>query len=152
MLGDVVGDPGLEALEALLPGLIREYAADFVTVNGENAADGFGLTRGTLERILAAGVDVVTSGNHVWEKRDFWPTLDTETRILRPANYPQGTVGRGWVRIEKAPGASGVPVSWIVINLQGRELMPVIDCPFRTFDAILREILPDAPVPAEART
>jgi calcineurin-like phosphoesterase len=138
MLGDVVGNPGLEALEALLPGLIREYAADFVTANGENAADGFGLTRETLERILAAGVDVVTSGNHVWEKRDFWQTLDTETRILRPANYPQGAVGRGWVRIEKAPpGGSGVPVPWIVINLQGRELMPLIDCPFRKFDAIL---------------
>ncbi|MDR1947973.1 MAG: YmdB family metallophosphoesterase [Spirochaetaceae bacterium] len=146
MLGDVVGNPGLEALEALLPGLIREYAADFVTVNGENVADGFGLTRETLERILAAGADVVTSGNHVWEKRDFWPVMDAETRILRPANYPKGTAGRGWVRLEKTNGPSGPPVSWIVINLQGRELMPATDCPFKKFDSLLDEEIPAAPV------
>jgi metallophosphoesterase (TIGR00282 family) len=132
MIGDVVGDPGLAVLEALLPGLIREYAADFVSVNGENAAEGFGLTEAALTRILAAGADAVTSGNHIWEKREFWPTLDNETRILRPANYPAGTPGRGWTRVEKA-GAS-----WLMVNLQGRELMTPIDCPFKGFDEILR--------------
>jgi metallophosphoesterase (TIGR00282 family) len=131
MLGDVVGEPGLAALESLLPGLIREYTADFVTVNGENAADGFGMTEAALKRILAAGADVVTSGNHVWEKREFLPVLDAESRVLRPANYPAGTLGRGWIRVETA--AKG---SWIVINLQGRELMTPIDCPFKTFDAL----------------
>ncbi|MHB9293658.1 2',3'-cyclic-nucleotide 2'-phosphodiesterase [Hollandina sp. SP2] len=130
MIGDVVGDPGLTALEGLLPGLIQEYEADVAVVNGENAADGFGLTETTLARILAAGADVVTSGNHVWEKREFWPILEGERRILRPANYPQGTPGQGWVKFEKA----GMP--WLVVNLQGRELMTPLDCPFRTFDGI----------------
>jgi metallophosphoesterase (TIGR00282 family) len=138
MIGDVVGESGLEVLETRLPGLIRKYAADFVVVNGENAAGGFGLTEAILRRLFAAGADVVSSGNHVWEKRDFWPVLETESRILRPANYPAGTPGRGWVRLKKA-GAGGEPVSWLVVNLQGRELMTPIDCPFRCFDAILAE-------------
>jgi metallophosphoesterase (TIGR00282 family) len=141
MIGDVVGDPGLEALERLLPGLIREQAVDFTVVNGENAAEGFGMTEATLKRILDAGADVVSSGNHIWEKRDFWPVLDTEPRLLRPANYPAGTVGRGWVRLEKA-GAQ-----WLVINLQGRELMTPIDCPFKTFDAIMETALQEAAGP-----
>jgi metallophosphoesterase (TIGR00282 family) len=146
MIGDVVGDAGLEVLEARLPGLIREKAADFVVVNGENAAGGFGMTGATLARILAAGADVVSSGNHVWEKRDFWPVLETEGRVLRPANYPAGTPGRGWARLEKA-GADGRPVSWLVVNLQGRELMSPTDCPFRCFDAILSGQEPAAKFP-----
>jgi metallophosphoesterase (TIGR00282 family) len=146
MIGDVVGDPGLEVLEARLPGLIRENAADFVVVNGENAAEGFGMTEAVLNRIIAAGADVVSSGNHVWEKRDFWPVLETESRVLRPGNYPAGTPGRGWVRLEKAQSAGGPPVSWLVVNLQGRELMALIDCPFRCFDAILTA--GEAPAPS----
>ena len=137
MIGDVVGDPGLEVLESRLPVLIREQAADLVVVNGENAAEGFGLTEAVLKRILASGADVVTGGNHTWEKRDFWPVLDGEERVLRPANYPGEAAGRGWVVIEKAPAAGGAPVRWLVVNLQGRELMTPIDCPFRCFDAIL---------------
>lgn len=130
MLGDVVGEPGLAALEKQLPRMIAEYEADFVTVNGENAADGFGISEATLYRMLAAGADVVTSGNHVWEKREFWPVLRNEKRVLRPANYPAGAEGRGWMTTEK----NGV--SYLVINLQGRKMMTPIDCPFRTFDAI----------------
>ena len=130
MIGDVVGAPGLEVLEARLPLIIKEQNVDFTAVNGENAADGFGITEQDFQRILAAGADVVTSGNHVWEKRDFWPPLDTEERMLRPANYPPDCPGLGWIRVEK----SGV--SWIMINLQGRELMTPIDCPFRCFDSI----------------
>jgi metallophosphoesterase (TIGR00282 family) len=133
MIGDVVGDPGLLVLESLLPGLIREHKADFVVVNGENAADGFGLTEDTLRRILAAGADVVTSGNHIWEKREFWPVIEAESRVLRPANYPAGSPGRGWVRVKK----TGSPVSWLALNLQGREYMTAIDCPFKAFDAIV---------------
>jgi calcineurin-like phosphoesterase len=131
MIGDVVGEPGIEALETRLPGLIAEHTPALVTVNGENAAGGFGMTEETLKRILAAGADVVTSGNHVWEKREFLPVMNLESRILRPANYPAGAAGRGWIALEKA----GVP--WLVINLQGRELMQPIDCPFRAFDGIL---------------
>jgi metallophosphoesterase (TIGR00282 family) len=141
MIGDVVGDPGLEALDSGLPSLIQEYSADFTTVNGENAAEGFGMTENTLKRILAAGADVVTSGNHVWEKREFWPILNGESRVLRPANYPAGSAGRGWIRLEKAG------VSWLVINLQGREFMTPIDCPFKAFDAILENESTGADVP-----
>jgi calcineurin-like phosphoesterase len=137
MIGDVVGEPGLKALESLLPGLIRQSSADFVVVNGENAAEGFGMTRAVLDRIIAAGADVVTSGNHVWEKRDFLPVLEEEPRILRPGNYPSGTPGRGWVRLEKVREPEGPPVSWLVVNLQGREYMTPIDCPFRCFDAMM---------------
>jgi metallophosphoesterase (TIGR00282 family) len=147
MIGDVVGEPGLAALEKKLPPLIKEHAADFVVVNGENAAEGFGLTEASYRRILAAGADVVTSGNHIWEKRDFWPVLNADNRILRPANYPAGSPGRGWVLLEKAPAraddaagsdtGSSAAVSWLVVNLQGREFMASIDCPFRCFDAVL---------------
>ncbi|MDR2740688.1 MAG: YmdB family metallophosphoesterase [Treponema sp.] len=142
MIGDIVGEPGLAVLESRLPALRRDTNADFVVVNGENAADGFGMTGESLGRILNAGADVVTSGNHVWEKRDFWPALETERRMLRPANYPAGTPGRGWYQ-ENRDG-----VSWVVINLQGRELMPSIDCPFRSFDAILSSLEnPVSPAP-----
>ncbi|MDR1596957.1 MAG: YmdB family metallophosphoesterase [Treponema sp.] len=131
MIGDVVGNPGLDVLEKLLPALIEKEGADFVVVNGENAAEGFGITEVEKDRILNAGADLITTGNHVWEKREFWPVLDQEERILRPANYPGKTAGRGWALIRK----NDVP--WLVINLQGRELMTPIDCPFRTFDSII---------------
>jgi len=139
MIGDVVGDPGMEVLERRLPALIKENSADFVVVNGENAAGGFGLTADLFSRIIAAGADIVTSGNHIWEKRDFWPTLDSEDRVLRPMNYPevslgQKTVGKGWAKLEK-PSAWGT-VAWLTVNLQGRELMKAIDCPFKAFDIL----------------
>jgi 2',3'-cyclic-nucleotide 2'-phosphodiesterase len=138
MIGDVVGSQGLETLEAKLPALINEHKIDFVTVNGENAAEGFGMTESDFKRIVAAGADAVTSGNHVWEKREFWKVLETEQNMLRPANYPSGsldstaTSGAGFFRIEKEG------VNWFVINLQGRELMNAIDCPFRCFDDLLK--------------
>ena len=131
MIGDVVGEPGLKALENKLPGILTDNGVDFTVINGENAADGFGMTKTTLERILSCGADLVTSGNHVWEKRDFWETLETTTSILRPANYPQGLPGSGWLAMEKAG------TTWVVINLQGRELMTAIDCPFLCFDTIV---------------
>ena len=140
MIGDVVGDPGLEALERLLPSLINEYSANFVTVNGENAAAGFGLTASHLERIFAAGADVVSGGNHIWEKREFLPVLNAEKRVLRPMNYPDNSPGRGWVKLEKPSPWDGTPISWLTVNLQGREYIALIDCPFRKFDAFENEI------------
>jgi hypothetical protein len=137
MIGDVVGDPGLDALDRVLPALIKENSADFVIVNGENAAAGFGLTAPILERIIAAGADVITSGNHIWEKREFWPVLNTDKRILRPMNYPESP-GMGWVKLEK-PSEWG-PLNWIVLNLQGRELMKPLDCPFQVFDDLQNSI------------
>lgn len=134
MIGDVVGEPGLKALETALRPLAAEYGASFVVVNGENAAAGFGLTADTLARILGAGADVVTSGNHVWEKRDVWPTLDAEARVLRPANYPPGVCGHGSGLYEKDG------VAWGVINVQGRQEMSSIDCPFRCAEALAADL------------
>jgi calcineurin-like phosphoesterase len=145
MIGDVVGEPGISVLEQRLPSLIAETAADFTVVNGENAADGFGLTAETLERILNAGADAVTGGNHIWEKREFWQTLDSDKPVLRPANYSQtkghfsvydagGVPGSGWIKLEK----NGYLL--VVINLQGREYMRPIDCPFRCYDSIIEEL------------
>jgi metallophosphoesterase (TIGR00282 family) len=150
MIGDVVGDPGLMALESQLPALIKKYSADFVVVNGENAAEGFGLTEVTLKRILAAGADVVSGGNHIWEKRDFWPVMDSEPRILRPGNYPAPAPGRGWAIFEKPQDGSDVPVSWCVVNLQGRKYMTAIDCPFRYFDSIPLNVALQAAAPETA--
>jgi metallophosphoesterase (TIGR00282 family) len=132
MIGDVVGDAGIEAVEAGLGDLVRELGADFTVVNGENAAGGFGLTAETLARLLAAGADLVTSGNHVWEKREVWPTLESESRVLRPANYPAGAVGRGSATVEKDG------ILWAVVNIQGREDMSPIDCPFRIGEELAR--------------
>ena len=134
MIGDVVGEPGLKVLENRLPAIIEDNAVDFTVVNGENTADGFGMTETVLKRMIACGVDVVTSGNHVWEKREFWRTLDTDDTILRPANYSGGAPGRGWLCVEKAG------TSWVIINMQGRELMTPIDCPFCCFDNIVKSL------------
>jgi len=137
MIGDIVGNHGIETLEAKLPELIKEHQIDFVSVNGENAAEGFGMTENDFKRIIAAGADVITSGNHIWEKREFWHVLENEKQILRPANYPSGTIinldvpGTGAACINKKE------ISWIVINLQGRELMTAIDCPFKCFDRLI---------------
>jgi metallophosphoesterase (TIGR00282 family) len=130
MIGDVVGEPGLSVLEKLLPPLIQREGADFVVVNGENAAAGFGITQADMRRILNAGADVITTGNHVWEKREFWPVMEAEERILRPMNYPGAVPGRGCLLVKKNK------VPWLVVNLQGRELMTPIDCPFRAFDSL----------------
>lgn len=136
MVGDVIGKPGRRALQQLLPVLRREQRLDFVVANGENAAGGFGLTQETADEILAAGVDVITSGNHIWDNRDIFPWLNGEYPILRPANYPQGAPGRGILRIRQVA----------VINLQGRVFMPEgLDSPFETVDGLLAELRQDPP-------
>jgi len=137
MIGDVVGEFGLKTLEEKLPILIKEQNIDFVTVNGENSAAGFGMSPVDFKRIMAAGANVVTSGNHIWENREFWSVLETEPNMLRPANYPKGSTviqsvsGAGFACINKNH------ISYIVLNLQGREFMSAIDCPFQCFDRML---------------
>jgi metallophosphoesterase (TIGR00282 family) len=131
MLGDIVGNSGIEALRRELPALKEKFGADLVVANGENAAAGYGLTFETADAIFRAGVDVITSGNHVWQKRDFWPALEKKERILRPANYPDKAPGTGLAVIEQER------VVWAVLNLQGREQMYPIDCPFKIADKIL---------------
>ncbi len=121
----MVGSPGREILSKHL-GLAREqHHVDAVIANGENAAGGFGLTEQTAEEMFASGVDFITSGNHIWDKREFRPHLDETDRIIRPANYPPGSPGRGSGILE----VNGVKVG--VLNLMGRVFMPAVDDPFR---------------------
>lgn len=130
MIGDVVGEEGITAAITMLPALAVQYGADLTVVNGENAAAGYGLNAALVDVLFNAGADVITSGNHIWEKRDFWDCLDAAGHLLRPANYPAPAAGRGWVSIEK----KGIPFA--VINLQGRKFMNAIDCPFKCFDSV----------------
>lgn len=139
MIGDVVGEPGIKALFAGLGELRHRLGADLVVANGENAAGGFGITLEETRRLLELGVDVITSGNHVWEKKGATELLESEPRLLRPANYPSGAPGRGFAYAEAGDAV------WAVINLQGRVGLYPIDCPFKTADALLAEIARDRP-------
>jgi metallophosphoesterase (TIGR00282 family) len=130
MIGDVVGDAGMALVKKHLRPLILEYGASLAVVNGENAAAGYGLTAPLADELFAAGADIITSGNHIWEKREFWQYMETSERTLRPANYPSAAPGHGMALIEK-DGAY-----FAVVNLQGRKYMTAVDCPFKCFDAI----------------
>ena len=135
MIGDVIGKPGRIAVEALLPALREERGIDFVTANGENLAGGMGLTVSTAEALLGAGVDVITSGNHIWDKREIYPYLESSERVLRPLNYGTHDVpGRGWATYHALDGSE-----LAVINLQGRTYMQPIDNPFTEADRLLDE-------------
>ncbi len=137
IVGDVVGKPGRVAFRDLLPGLTDRLNLDLVVVNGENAAGGFGITRETAGELFDAGAHVITTGNHVWDKKEALDLLAEEERILRPANYPPGAPGRGWCVAETA---GGVPV-WVG-NLGGRVFMDGLDCPFRKADELLEQAQP----------
>jgi metallophosphoesterase (TIGR00282 family) len=131
-IGDVFGKPGRRAFTEKLPDLKRSAGPfDFVVINCENAAAGFGMTEQIMEDLFAAGADVMTSGNHIWDKKEFVHVLDREPRVLRPVNYPPGTPGRGFGTFEK----NGLELG--VINVQGRAFMPPIDCPFRAAENAL---------------
>ena len=138
MLGDIVGRPGREALKSRLREIRRRFGIDLVIANGENAAGGIGLTAPVLKELFAAGVDVVTSGNHIWRHADIYPVLESEERIIRPANMPAGAPGRGHTRIRLENGPE-----ILVVNLIGRTFMEALDCPFAAAEAILAET-PDA--------
>ena len=129
-IGDIVGRPGRRALARMLPGLRRELSVDFTIANGENSAGGFGITRETFEEIVAAGVDVVTGGNHTWQAREISTLLDGDLRLLRPANYPAGAPGRGAGVFRPSGARGGAAVG--VVNLEGRIFMEPLDSPFRT--------------------
>ncbi len=135
MIGDVIGKPGRIALESLLPGLREERGIDFVTANGENLAGGMGLTESTAAALFAHGVDVITSGNHIWDKREIYESLEKNDRILRPLNYGTHDVpGRGWGVYQALDGTDVA-----VINLQGRTFMQPIDNPFTEADRLFDE-------------
>ncbi len=133
MIGDVIGKPGRDAVAATLPNLREERHLDLVTANGENLAGGMGLTPSTAASLFEVGVDVITSGNHIWDKRDIYPELDRDDRILRPINYGDvGVPGRGWGVYHAADGSEVA-----VINAQGRTYMPQIENPFTMLDTLL---------------
>lgn len=135
MIGDIVGRPGRKAVKENLKDLIREFKLDFIVANGENAAGGMGITRDIAKELYACGIDVITMGNHVWNKREVIEYIAREDRILRPANYPPGTPGKGWQIFN-----TGNDMSVAVINLSGRVFMDNLDCPFRKADELLQKI------------
>lgn len=136
MIGDVIGKPGRQTVQKLLPGLRQQYKLDMVMANAENAAGGLGLTLATAEELLDAGVDVLTSGNHIWDRREIIPYLNEDMPILRPLNYPPGVPGRGYIATDKA----------LVVNLIGRTFIGNFDCPFRAMDQLLSEFKDRQPV------
>ena len=131
-LGDVVGRSGREALTAALPGLRARLLLDLVIVNGENASHGFGLAPDMARAFLAAGADVITLGNHTWDRKEIVPYLETEPRVIRPANYPPGTPGRG-AHVVEVSGRRRA----LVMNVMGRLFMEPLDDPFRAVQAEL---------------
>ena len=133
MIGDVVGRDGREILKLFLSKHKQDY--DFIIVNGENAAAGFGLTCKLADEILGMGCDVITSGNHIWDKRELYGYLDNTNRVLRPANYPDSVPGKGYTILESKTGEK-----ICVISLQGRVFMPPIDCPFEKSREIIEKV------------
>jgi hypothetical protein len=134
-IGDIIGKSGRLAIKALLPNLTSKYKIDVVIANGENAAAGFGITETTAQEIFACGVDIITTGNHVWDKKEAVTYLTKERRIIRPLNYPPDVPGSGSIIIG--------PVSKshvAVLNIAGRVFMNSLDCPFRTAKAALDKI------------
>ena len=129
MIGDVIGKPGRKAVQILVPGLRREYGIDLVIANGENTAGGFGITPDTADELLDGGVDVITSGNHIWKQKEITSYLNQEWPLIRPANYPAGAPGMGHIRLGQI----------MVLNLMGRVFMAPLDCPFKTADRVLQE-------------
>ncbi|GAB4372573.1 MAG: TIGR00282 family metallophosphoesterase [Deltaproteobacteria bacterium] len=134
-LGDIVGKPGRRAVREFLSRLSGRRDVDLVVANGENAAGGTGITATVVRELFDAGVDVLTGGNHIWDKREGLPLVRDEERILRPANYPPGADGRGWGVF---PGKSGTP--YAVVSLMGRVFLGTWDCPFRWMEDMLPEM------------
>lgn len=138
-IGDIMGSPGRDLFEHFLPRIKKEFSPDFLILNGENTAAGRGITPKIAQTFFDLGVDCITSGNHIWDQRGIGTYLESENRLLRPANYPSKAQGFGMVKLQKGEHRLAV------INLQGRAFMPPIDCPFQKVDQILQE-LSDWPV------
>jgi metallophosphoesterase (TIGR00282 family) len=137
VIGDIVGRPGRQIIHELLHGLRHQYGLDMVIANGENAAGGFGLTVKTSRELLRNGIDILTSGNHIWAQKEIIPHLDDdEIPIIRPLNYPPGVPGRGYL----------ITGQTMVVNLIGRTFMNNYDCPFRAMDNLLSSLERKTPV------
>ncbi len=133
-IGDIIGRTGRNALKHFLPSFIKDESIDFIIGNGENAAGGFGLTKKVFNELKNLGIDVITSGNHIWDKKEVLEFIE-EDNLLRPANYPEGVPGKGYGIYKKSGKTIGV------VNLMGRVFMGIpLDCPFRKFDEIYEKI------------
>ena len=139
-VGDVFGEPGRKAVQTLLPRLRKQYEADLAVVNVENAAAGFGVTPLIARTFLDQGVDVMTSGNHIWDRKEVIGYIVKENLLLRPANYPPGTPGTGSVVVKAGPHKVAV------LNLMGRVFLPHLDCPFRKADEEIPRLRQDTPI------
>lgn len=140
-IGDIIGKPGREALSRELHRIVDRHMVDLVIANGENAAGGFGLTQETAQDLFKCGIQMITSGNHIWDKKDSLEYINREARIVRPANYPEGTPGRG-TTIVKTPGGTKIGI----LNLEGRVFMNNLDCPFRCADREIAKLKEETPI------
>ena len=140
-IADIFGEPGRRAVYELLPGLVEKHRPDLCVANGENVAGGFGCTAPLAESLFHGGIDLLTGGNHSWDRRESIEWLDREERVLRPANYPEGTPGRG-AGIFTAGDGTKVGV----INLIGRVFLSTVECPFRAADRWIEELRRETPI------
>ncbi len=133
-IGDIIGQPGLNIVQMWLPGLQKKYRVDVTIVNGENLSDGKGCTEKEAKQLFDLGVNAITGGNHTWDKHQSQEYLKREPRVIRPLNYPKGTIGNGYCFVDSLKGKIAV------LNLQGRAYMAPIDCPFRSADWVLPKL------------
>ena len=140
-IGDIVGSPGRQIVHDRLTDIVAQRQIDLVIANSENAASGFGITPRLTDELLAAGIDVLTGGNHIWDSKEILEYIPHQPRLVRPANFPNGNPGSG-----SFVGTTKNGVSYAVLQLQGRVFMPPIECPFRTADRILMELPPEVQV------
>ncbi len=133
-IGDIIGNPGLEFSRTFLPGIIQKYKPNFIIANGENISDGKGCTEKEAKVLFELGVNVITGGNHTWDKHQSQEYLKQDNKSLRPLNYPKGTYGNGYIVVE----SKNIKIA--VVNLQGRTFMSPIDCPFRTAEWVLSKL------------
>ena len=140
MIGDICGSPGRNAVKKYIGDIKVEYKIDLVIANGENSAGGVGITKSVLEELYSLGIDVVTTGNHIWDKKEIFEFIDNEPFLIRPANYPPASPGKGYCIYKHKNINIGV------VNISGRTFMPALDCPFQIIDKILEEIKPKCEV------
>jgi len=140
-IGDIIGRPGRSLTKKLLPELKKEFTPDIIIANGENSAAGFGITGKVYKELVEMGIDIVTMGNHIWDRKDFLPEIPSCTNLVRPANYPDGVPGIGHKIFTSKSG-----IKYGVINLIGRVFMPAVDDPFRVGERIVEEIRKETPL------
>lgn len=139
-IGDIVGRPGRNFIKTRLKDIKKEYDIDFTIGNGENIAGGVGITRSTYDELVDAGIDVITMGNHTWSKKELLDFIDDAGNLVRPANYPPGTPGKGYIIMKRMNKRIAV------VNMCGRVYMESVDCPFRTMDDIYGRIKDEADI------